>query len=56
MLQTDDVGGASCMVRLSIEKAVEIRMLSRLKSFVGDREDFIYDTLLIVEFRPNGET
>jgi len=25
---------------------VEIRRLSRLKSYVGDRQDFIFDTLL----------
>jgi len=36
-------------VRLNIEKAVEIRWLSRLKSFVGDRKDFIFDTLLNFE-------
>jgi len=29
-LQGNDVRGASCMVRLNIEKAMEIRRLSRL--------------------------
>jgi len=36
MLERDDVSGASC-VRLNIEKAVDVRRLSRLKGFVGDR-------------------
>jgi len=31
------VRGVSCMVRLNIEKAAEIRRLCRLRSFVGDR-------------------
>jgi hypothetical protein len=48
-LQGDDVRGTSCTVRLNIEKAMEIRRLSRLKSFVGDGYDFIFDTLLNFE-------
>ena len=35
-LQRDDFREASRTVRLNIEKAMEIRRLTRLKSFVGD--------------------
>jgi len=45
-LQGDDLRGASYTVRLNIEKAAEISSLSRLKSLVCDRWDFIIDTLL----------
>ena len=34
------------MTGLNIEKAFGIRRLSRLNSFVGDRQDLICDTLL----------
>ena len=34
---------------MNIEKAMEIRRLSRLKSFVGDGLNFIFDTLLNFE-------
>ena len=34
-LQGDDVRGASCTVRLNIEKAMELKRLFRLKSLVG---------------------
>jgi len=41
-LQGDDVRGANCTLRLNIDNsAEEIRRLSRLKSFVDDRWDFI---------------
>ena len=35
-MQSEDVRGANRTVRLNIEKAMEIRRLTRLKSFVGD--------------------
>jgi hypothetical protein len=34
---------------LNSEKAMEIRRLTRLKSFVGDKQDFIFNTLLNFE-------
>ena len=34
---------------IEIEKAMEIRRVSRLKSFVGDGYNFIFDTLLNFE-------
>jgi len=46
-LQSDDVRGASCTVRLNFEKAVEIRKLSRQKNCV---------IRYAVEFCTNGET
>jgi hypothetical protein len=41
--------GASCTAGLNSEKAIEVRRLTRLKSFVGDRYDLIFDTLLNFE-------